>query len=299
MKITRKSIALFIIAVSFLGEATSRAGEWQQVKDGKRGGISGLAAIKADSSGGLFLMVHDNKKPQDRKIAVIKVREKKRPLYFPVAWPKDVASPVDLESLTSVSGKQKGTFLTATSKGHVFHIQLGAGNTKVKVLKQFKLPNRDGKNFEGLGLYEKNGSYVAVWAHRGGKGSPGTVFWSSFDLSTYQFSRVWSVSILVPWPTGNNVRSISDLTIDANGVVYISAASDPGDNGPFDSALYRIGKIVTEGKEASLKLLAEPEEIHRLPGYKVEGLVLFPGKTPAFLVGTDDENKGSSVRLLN
>ena len=298
MKMTRTLTRLLITALFIQAASISYAAKWQRVKNGKRAGISGIAPIEVSTSGGSYLIVHDNKKPRDRKLAIIEVHKKRKPLYIPVDWPQEAASPVDLESLTPYPGKQKDTYLAATSKGDIFHIELDTGNRKIKVLKRFTFPNSGGKNFEGFGSYEKNGSVLAVWAHRGGKGAAATLFWSAFDPANYRFSDVGSTSFRVPWPTGNAVRSISDLTIDSNGIVYISAASDPGDNGPFDSAVYRIGKIVTKDKRLSPQWKEQPEEVHRLRGHKVEGLVLFPGKSTAFLVGTDDENKGSSIRFL-
>ncbi|TFH14934.1 MAG: hypothetical protein E4H02_08875 [Lentisphaerales bacterium] len=295
MKRLRLAVVLAGVVGFVATDCVFGADEWEGVKDGKRGGISGMALIEAGKSGGSFLIVHDNKKPEDVKCAVVTVGGEGGADYKALAWAKGAPDPVDFESLCAVPGT-KSEYLAVMSNGDVFHLKLVDGKT-LELLGRFSWPDTKGKNFEGVGLYEKDGVMAVVWAHRG-EGAPGELFWGALDLAKHKVSAAGSARITVPWPAGNQVRSISDLTIDDQGSIYISSAFDPGDDGPFDAALYLIGKIAATSPEVALELLPKPEEVCRAPGHKVEGIVLMPGSDRRFFVGTDDENKGSSVRFL-
>ena len=297
MRDVRRSLILFT-AVVLTGTA-ARAGwvgekaGWKSVKNGKRAGCSGLARIDGSKGNSLFLMVHDNKKPDQPKVAMLTLRKTGRPGYKKLRWPKRASQPVDLEALTAVPGGEN-EFLACTSKGTVFHLRL-EGGTRLRVLKDFSLPGCSGKNIEGLGLYEQDGILVAVWGHRGGNGNAGELFCAALDLAGYKFADTDTKPFLAPWPTGNNVRSISDLAVRADGSVYVSTASDPGDDGPFDSCVYAVGTVSISEGNCKLRLADKPVEIGRLPGHKVEGMALVPGKGAELFLGTDDENKGSSL----
>lgn len=295
MKHSRRVVVLMIVMAFVSAGSVLGADDWELVKDGKRGGISGMALIEAGKSGGSFLIVHDNKKPDDVKCAVMTVGGEGGPDYKALPWAKDAPDPVDFESICTVPGKT-GEYLAVMSNGDVFHLKLVDGKT-LELLGRFSWPDTGGKNFEGVGLYEKDGVMAVVWAHRG-EGAPGELFCGVLDLAKHKVTTVGSTRISVPWPAGKEMRSISDLTIDDKGSIYISSAFDPGDDGPFDAALYLIGKIAAVSPKVALELLPKPEEVCRAPGHKVEGIVLIPGADRQFFVGTDDENKGSSVRFL-
>ena len=51
-----------------------------------------------------------------------------------------------------------------------------------------------------------------------------------------------SVLINVPWPLVAK-RHMSDMDIDNNNILWASATSDPGDNGPYETAIYKIGSF--------------------------------------------------------
>lgn len=306
MKQTGVRATLFVLAVvafslcyspSSVAEG-NRSSEWEKIKDGKLCGISGIGLVKLEKTAGTFLMVHDNKKADQQKVAVLTVQKGKKTEYAPVAWPKDTAQPVDLEALCRVPGRPGDEFLTATSKGEVFHLRFDREKRSILVLKKMSYPDRKKKNFEGLGLYGDGKSLAAVWAHRGKGKSPAVLSWGLVDLKSGKFKKAGSMDLHVPWPEGGDLRSVSDLKIGKDGTVYVSSASDPGDDGPFSSALYVVGKIASQHRKVVFKLQSPPKEIKRLPGHKIEGMVLLPGPVPSFLVGTDNENAGSSIRTV-
>ena len=102
-----------------------------------------------------------------------------------------------------------------------------------------------------------------------------------------------SAKVTVPYPTAN-VRQISDLALVGTRLIA-SSASDPGANGPFDSAMYRIGSLGFDGVRAVLTMHT-PQSLGTFPGHKMEGIAC-SGTTG--LVGSDDENQGGWVRTAS
>ena len=51
-----------------------------------------------------------------------------------------------------------------------------------------------------------------------------------------------SIFINLPWPITSK-RHMSDMDIDDNNAIWTSATSDPGDDGPYQSAIYKIGNF--------------------------------------------------------
>ena len=300
MKLLRKCLAVVLAGVFVQSFASlSFAGGWRTVKKDRLYSISGMALLGHDRRDSRFLVVHDNKRPGERRFAVISVKGRGKPAYESLAWPEGVSEPVDIEALATVPGDGDCSFLALTSGGGVSWVKLDPERKTIVLMGRFSLPcTGRGENYEGLALYEIEDKLLAAWGHRGLGSSPGVAYWAFLDLPNRSFDAVSSANISVPWPKGGNVRHISDLAIDKQGVLFASAASDPGDEGPFDSAVYRIGRFASDGSHVSFEAEAEPERMLRLRGHKAEALALVPYKSGArFAVASDDENKGSSVYL--
>ena len=92
-----------------------------------------------------------------------------------------------------------------------------------------------------------------------------------------------------------NVRHISDLKVDRSGQLWITAATDPGDDGPFDSAVYEAGKFLIQGETIAFQENTELLPLSRFPGHKIEAIELIGETQRETILGTDDENSGSSV----
>ena len=280
--------------------------EWRPVGGGILRGISGMALVAQHRSGATtstrttYLVVHDNKKPEEGRLALVTVQGDEPPQYRALPWPGD-NPPVDLEALTSVPG-QVGSFMAVTSAGTVYHFRLDATHTTVALVKVLDLPNvARGSNFEGFALQSIGGVLLAVWADRGADERPSILYWSRLDLSTYKFSQVGSLPLRAPWPLSTQaaptaeVRHVSDLKVDSTGALFVSSASDPGDDGPFQSALYLAGVFSINRDQITVRLSPNPLLLGRFSYHKIEAVDLVPGSNGGIVFATDDENMGSSI----
>lgn len=303
--------------------AFSQAAEWRMVGKDITGNISGLAIEK----NGVLLAVHDNKLPREPRIS--RVIYSAPMLAKPLAWPAGAELPIDLEAITEIPGKE-GEFIALASDGKAFHIRVSGEN--VQLLGTFRLPGAKpflGNNYEGLRLGTKikslsgvmyrgksitpedtseerreRNEIVAVWTHRGGSGRDGLVFVAPFTLKGYQFGPGNVYKLRNPWPESNR-RDASDVIIRVNGEVVVSTASDPGDDGPFSSTLYSLGKLRKNASgiwelPAQSNHFLSPKEIEgsrctrkiEAMAYRYGG----PCVTDFFVLGTDDENGGGWIR---
>jgi hypothetical protein len=284
----------FLLLLSFTAHAQSA--QWRPVRGGILYGISGMALVGQDASGrATFLVVHDNKEADEGRAALISITGAQQPEYVPLTWPKDKL-PKDLEGLTAVPG-QRLHYMALASAGRVYHIRLNEARQAIEVLKVFDLPNvPPGSNFESLVLQQFGAQMLAAWVHRGEHDDPGVLYWGLINLSTDVITHVHSTRIVVPWGA-ENVRHVSDLKVDAAGVVYAASAADPGNDGPFSSAVYVAGAFQSAGGEFGFKPVPVFTRLWQFPYHKIEALELVPGAAGGIILGTDDENMGSSVYL--
>ncbi|MEH2286675.1 hypothetical protein [Nostoc sp.] len=274
------------------------AQDWRPLRGGIPFGISGIALIEQQSNTLDFLIVHDNKQKNQGRLAIISIKGKNQPEYFPLNWPSNIELPIDLEALTSVPEKTKFSFIALSSSGKAYYIRLEPAKKTISIIKEFNLPGIiQGNNFEAFGLQNIDGKLVAIWGHRGEAEQPATIFWGIFDLAKYQITLVGSTNLKVPFPSGN-VRHISDIKVDPVGVVYITSASDAGDDGPFQSAVYVAGYLGWHGNKIVWRQNSQFVPLYRSDYHKIEGVELVPGAEGGVVVGTDDENLGSYVYIL-
>ncbi|MGB7442471.1 MAG: hypothetical protein WA919_15515 [Coleofasciculaceae cyanobacterium] len=279
---------------SFLSIQSIQAQEWLPIRGGINFGISGLAFLAEQNNSQSFLVVHDNKKRDQGRLAIVTIDNQSQPRYLPLEWPAGVELPIDLESVTAVPG-QKFSFMASTSFGKVYYFRLNTDNNKVSIIKIFSLPSLpEGSNLEGFTLQEINGKLLAVWAHRGQNQEPAVIYWGILDLKKYEITPQGSAQLTVPWPVGK-VRHISDLKVDSAGAVYITSATDNGDDGPFTSAVYVAGAFSFQSNQFRLRVNRDLVSLYRLGFHKLEALELVPGATGGVFLGTDDENMGSSI----
>jgi hypothetical protein len=256
-----------------------------------------MTLLEQESDSSSLLIVHDNKDNDQGRLAIITIKGKEPPQYFPVNWSSGINWPVDLESLTVVPGTSQPTFMAATSAGKVYHFRLEATKQTVSILKVFDLPNiPQGSNFEGFALQKINGQLIAVWAHRGQYQEPAVLYWGRVDLNTYQITQISSAKLQVPLPV-LAVRHISDLKIDPAGVLFISSAADNGDNGPFESAVYIAGVFEISNQRITFRQNSQLVPLYRFNYHKVEAIELVPGRDGGVVMGSDDENMGASIYL--
>ena len=278
-----------------------REGEWLPVRDGKMYGISGIATIETQDDRMSFLVVHDNKSDDEGRLAIVTLSATDSVTYSPLDWPVDWELPVDLESLTVVpplANSPEPRFMAASSSGRVFYFRLDVSESEIEPIAIFDLPDLpSGSNLEGFALEEIEGRLLAVWADRGSREKAATVYWSELDIANLSVDRIQTVTLKVPWPEGN-LRHISDLKIDDRGRLTITSARDEGDDGPFDSAVYEAGRFRVAGDAIALDLTSQWLPLGRYAGRKIEAIELMTTPAGGTMLGTDDENFGSSVMRL-
>jgi hypothetical protein len=253
----------------------SGAVTWTRVGTGITQGVSGIAPAATG-----WVIVRDNKSAGQNRVALLSNANVVKAL----TWPG--TAPVDLEAIDAVP-QQANRYAAVTSAGAGKIINI-AGTT-LTVVRSFTLPAGKVEN-ESFALTRIGSATVAVWANRGSQTTPGRLFAATFNPSSGVFGAVVQGNVTVPFPT-TNVRPISDTKVLSGGRLVISSASDNGDNGPFDSAVYSVGTVSVVSGRARLAL-ASPVSRGTYPGHKVEGIAC---KGSAGLAGTDDENLGGWV----
>ncbi len=274
------TVALGVLLATLLagtGPAGADTPPWTRVGSGSTGGVSGLAPAPTG-----WVLVHDNKAAGQGRVALLDPAFRVTEL----AWPG--APPSDLESVGAVPGSP-GRYVTCTSSGACFLLRIAG--TRLTVVRPFRLPEGGAQNEAFAMATVAGGATVAVWADRGTATKPATVYAAIFHAGKGTFGAVTTGRVSVPWPT-TGVRPVSDATV-VGGRLIVSSASDNGDTGPFDSAVYEVGTVARSGSRVLLTLHA-PVLRGRFPGHKVEG-VACTDTTSTGLLGTDDEKLGGFV----
>lgn len=240
-------------------------------------------------------MVYDNKKPGQERAALITRDAGGAVTSQPLAWPQPEPVAVDLEGLTAVPGFPR-RFLVATSNGDVVVLEWQPDSDALSFTKALSLPNRaDEHEFEGFCIQRIGREYLAVWADRGSATEAAKAYWTSFDPKELQFGELQGpVEIRMPWPSVD-VRHISDLKVDASGVMYVSAAADHGDEGPFESAVYVGGSFTRQGSGFALAPNEAPIRLFQTENHKIEALDLVPGYHGGLVFASDDEDLGAYI----
>lgn len=294
-----KSISAIILLVFSLivGQtANSQTNGWRPVSGARQDNISGMALVKQEGNKTVFIIVNDNKKKEQNHAAIVSVEGRNAPKYTALKWNGDDVG-TDFEAISAVPGA-KNNFMAFTSAGRVFHIELDLNDNSVKVLKSFDVPQiPQNSDFEGFALQKVNNVLLAIWADRGLDAKPAQLFWSRFDLTNHSFAQVDSAFLKVPYPTGNT-RHISDIKVDESGAVFISSASDPGNDGPFSSAVYFAGTLnFCDSQKITFSQPSVLTRLFRFDYHKVEAIEFVPGANGGMAFGTDDENLGAAIYL--
>lgn len=270
-------LAATVAGVCLVSLATPASGEttWTRVGTGINQGISGIAPASPG-----WVVVRDNKSSGQNRVALLSDAGVVRPL----TWPG--SAPADLEAISAVP-QQASRFAVVTSNGTGRVVNI-AGTT-LTVVRSFTLPAGKVEN-ESFALTRIGTTTVAVWANRGSATTPGRMFAATFNVGTGAFGAVAQANVTVPFPTGN-VRPVSDTAVLPDRRLVVSSASDSGDDGPFDSALYTVGSVSLVSGRARLTVTS-PASLGTYAGHKVEGIAC---RGTTGILGTDDENLGGWV----
>ena len=300
---------VLVLSFSLLCASVGNAQTWQPIRGGISHGISGMATVSQSGGVSKFLVVHDNKLPTESRAALVETSPNGESRFTTLTWTStDNILPIDLEAVCAIPQKT-GDFLALSSSGAGFHIALDETSKSVRVLKTFAMPQSPaGANFESFDVKQIGGALIAFWADRGKNATPATLFWARLNLRTFAFSDVQNTQLTAPFPvvaatsstrssvnsTVGEVRHVSDLRVDNSGVLYVSSASDAGDDGSFSSALSVAGTFFRVGNAIQFESNVAPVVLRKFKYHKIEALELLPNAN-GIVVGTDDENLGSSV----
>jgi len=307
--------AALAFAATALPAHASDDADWQSVGKGKTSGVSGIAVTahpgaSDDDLDAVF--VRDNKDAGQNRISAVTYRQGKDPKVTALDW-KGGELPADLEALDGVPGEADG-YVAVASSGTAYHVKVADG--AATVLSSFELPDVGSddsiEDFTlaappsagAAGSPERTGGarageqkLAAVWADRGDDDRSGTLHAAPVSFGREggaRFGAVQSAEVRAPYPK-DDVRHASDAELTDSGALLVTAAADPGDDGPFDSAVYTAAHVSLDGSGAvRLTTVKDPEAKRKFPGHKTEALDCVPGSGRAVL-GSDDENDGGSL----
>ncbi|MBJ2176465.1 hypothetical protein JBL43_19600 [Aureibaculum sp. A20] len=283
------------------------------------GGSSGMEQLN-DST---YLVVYDVKNfKKGVRLATVVLTDKSIDV-LPIkvdAWGIEGISS-DLESICAIPGKEN-EFLIAESGnwkgnlGRIFHIQVDLSTRKAKLLGSVKFPllyrndmDTTGDQYEAIHClaYSENERIVILGERGGSKNNPtGVLRWGLYNVQdhtlTMEGQGLKGKAIDAPgnWTNPLLKRSITDMHIDTNGIIWASASEDQGDAGPFYSVIYKLGKTNPMNLQNPLIPFDNLTIGREIYGFKIEALS-GPQKeincTHTF--GTEDEIYGGVMRPIN
>lgn len=282
------------------------------------GGYSGMAWMGGDR----YLVVHDTKiHRDDPRLGVLTVGGEDGVRYRPLTvddWKHADGRSSDLESICALPHRE-GEFLAAESGtwegdfGRVFHLQVSAESAEVLHAERLpdladNGPEKWGDNFEGIACAARsNGSVLVILGERGGTpfNPDGSLRWGTYAPARQIFD--WTapglagVHVVAPgsWVSLNSKRDIADLYLDSEGILWSVASEDAGDDGPFRSGIWAVGRVIPDS-QMPIALFDDPPVGWWLDGLKVEAFAAPPEHLPfaEAAIGTEDENLGGVWRPL-
>lgn len=214
--------------------------------------------------------------------------------------------PNDLESIARLPGRNEALLAESGADGDdpdpTIYLATWSAGLDVEIVGSVPWPRTPEPlvNVEATAVATVQGRDYFVYAERAQGSDTTKITMTRLTVGSrgkIKFGRQWtSVSFTAPEPP--DARPASGMDIDAKGNLYISSAYDPGDLGPFDSAVYRAATVVPGGEiGARLRPVTPPQELGRSSGLKVEGVGLVAGALPIF-ISDDDEDYGGLLRQL-
>ena len=273
-------------------------------------GISGMAPL----GDGAFLVVHDRKVFEDgprlSRLSVDSAGVAYRPLAV-ADWRSADGRPSDLEGACALGD---GTFLVAESGtfggrfGRLFHLRVTGDAAEVLAAVRFPValdttPAAEGDNVEGLACVPSGGGVLVLLGERGASAAypTGVVRWVRFDAArgTLDGTDAGGAGVPVSAPgelVARGFRSITGLHLAPDGSLWAAASRDPGDLGPFDSVVWRVGRVEAG---AAVPVVVEGDgPACRVAGFKVEAVSAPALGLGTLSLGTEDEALGGAWRPL-
>jgi len=290
-KYTYPTIAYIFILILFSCQTELRPIDerWQFVSGKREIAISGISPTSDTNK---YLVVHDNKKKGQLRVGLINLDADS--LYVGLKWPSETL-PIDLEALSNIPGL-KNEYIAMGSWGFCYWIKLDLQSNTIDIIKEFRIPDSGPPlNLENLLIIRKNNNTYIAWAHRGSDSEESILFWGSISLfdDDITISVEDSIFINLPWPITSK-RNMSDMDIDNNNILWTSSTSDPGDDGPYQSAIYKIGKFEVLKEKLYFIISDSFPKQYVFKKNKVEALTVNDNK---IVFATDDENLGAAINF--
>lgn len=206
----------------------------------------------------------------------------------------------DLEAITPVQG-QAGRFLAVEGSSwqdksaRLFQLQVDEQGSSLE--KSYELP-KFAQEVEGIVEMplDEHRRLVVLGGRGGEQGQPGRLYWGVLDQKQGSLSfppqGLEGVEVKAPRLKAAVQRDISELQLRDDGTLWASASADLGNQGPFESAVYCLGKLKAD---LNNPLEASGGPSIRLPGSKIEGLA---AHGQGWLTGADNETLGGQVGYL-
>lgn len=222
----------------------------------------------------------------------------------------------DLEAVCRVPGTSDQFFVAESGyykgeSGRIFRVRISCHNSEgwigevVSSFNPFPAPTSgstaSARQIEGMDAVALGQNCLFVLGLRGDAQTPSTLQFATLDAQgNFQLTQSYPLDLRSFIP---NCRSCTELKLvpTSSGTfdVIVTAATDPGDNGPFTSTICKVGVVKVQGSQYKYTSSA-PLELYRLDGLKVESFTFTPKyvENSTFSVGTDDESYGSIFRAL-
>ena len=286
--------------------AWSQEARWQRAET--LPDLSGLAWLGDDR----FLAVHDAKYPDEAdwpRVSLIRLTGGAEGLEWqPISVPWGDTPSDDLESAARIPGggdRPRVLLVESTEKQaerpfarRIYVAEVDGESIAIVDRTTWPVPT---VNVEGAAVADVGGKLLFVYAERAHGQASTEIRFAELKLDPLAFGAFRSAgSFASPGPTGPTARPVSALEVDEAGTLYAASAEDPDDdNGPFRSAVYRIGRVVADGG-GKVGLDAEPVLLGIFDGLKVESLAARERDdgTVELWAGVDDENYGGTMRPL-
>lgn len=285
------SIIYLFILISFSCQKELRPIDerWQFISGKRELAVSGISPTTDKDK---YLVVHDNKKKDQLRVGLIDLGADS--LYIGLEWPTETL-PIDLEALSAIPGLEN-EYIAMGSWGFCYWIKLDLQSKTIDLIKEFRIPDSGPPlNFESLLILGESDNLYVAWAHRGSDHEESILYWGSISLFNEDIviSVKDSIFINIPWPLTAK-RHMSDMDMDNNNILWTSATSDPGDEGPYKSAIYKIGLFEIVKENINFSILQSFPKQYVFEKNKVEALTFNDNK---IVFATDDENLGAAINI--
>lgn len=107
-----------------------------------------------------------------------------------------------------------------------------------------------------------------------------------------------SIALSIRFPRELLDHEVSFSSNPPSGAIFITSASDPGNDGPFASAVYFAGTFnINNSQKITFAPSRAMTRLFTFDYHKVEGFEFVPGADGGIAFGTDDENLGAAIYL--